>query len=93
MADITTDLPRWCAPTTSYCLKVCQWLLLAVLACCGCWVAVDQATAKDRCQTTIGRLAVHMKLDSYYSNCQCMTHSLDFSDACNAIYGVVLKLI
>jgi hypothetical protein len=45
MADITTDLPRWCAPTTSYRLKVCQWLLLAVLACCGCWVAVDQAAA------------------------------------------------
>jgi hypothetical protein len=85
MADIATDLPRWSAPTTSYPLRIVQCLLLAVLA-CGCWVAVDEATAKDRCQTTIGRLAVRLKLDTYYSNCQCMKHSLDFSDACNSMY-------
>jgi hypothetical protein len=85
VADISTDLPRWSAPTTAFHLKFAQWILLALLE-CGCWVAVDEATAKDRCQTIIGRLAVRLKLDTYYSNCQCMKHSLDFSDACNSMY-------
>jgi hypothetical protein len=38
----------------------------------------------------IGKLAVRLKLDSYYSNCKCMTHSLDFSDPCNSMYLGIL---
>jgi hypothetical protein len=86
MADITTELPRSEPRTTAYWLKVARWLLTFVLLASGCWVAVDQAVSKDRCETPIGRWAVRLKLDSYYSNCQCMKHSLDFSDACNSMY-------
>src|SRR5579864_1425686 len=42
--------------------------------------------AQRRCNSPIGRLAVRLKLDVYYSNCKCMTPSLDFSDACNSMY-------
>jgi len=83
MADITTDLPRH--RTSAFHLKIYQWLLLCVLA-CGCWVAVNEASAKDRCEMMIGRLAVRLKMDEYYSHCQCMKHSLDFSDPCNSMY-------
>jgi hypothetical protein len=86
MADITTDLPRWQANTTSYRLKGLRWLLLCLLLACGSLVAANEATKKDRCETIVGRLAVRWKLDSYYSNCQCMKPSLDFSDACNSMY-------
>jgi hypothetical protein len=89
MADIATDVPRWRAPTSSFPLKAFQLLLLCLLAGLS-WVAVNEASAKDRCETTIGRLAVQFKLDSYFSNCQCMRHSLDFSDSCNLIYFPVL---
>lgn len=92
MVDISTDTPRLRAPTTAYHLKGAQLLLLSVLA-CGCWVAVNDATAKDRCQTTLGRLAVRLKLDSYYSNCQCMKPSADFSDVCNLPLAAALGLI
>jgi hypothetical protein len=85
MADITTDIPRWRTPTSAYRLKAYQLLLLGLLA-CGSWVAVNEASTKDRCETTIGRLAVRFKLDSYFSGCQCMKHSLDFSDSCNSMY-------
>ena len=73
-------------PTTLGALKLARWLLALVLIAAGCWVAVDEATAKDKCQTRLGRWAVHFKLDSYYSNCRCMKHSLDFSDSCNSMY-------
>jgi hypothetical protein len=85
MADITTDIPRLRTLTSAYRLKVYQWSLLCLLASVS-WVAVNEASAKDRCETTIGRLAVRFKLDSYFSNCQCMKHSLDFSDSCNSMY-------
>jgi hypothetical protein len=74
------------APTSFGALKRAQRLLAAILIASACWVAVNEATEKDKCKTTFGRLAVHFKLDSYFSNCQCMTHSLDFSDACNSMY-------
>jgi heme/copper-type cytochrome/quinol oxidase subunit 3 len=84
MVDIPlTDLP---SPTTAVALKRARWLLTMVLVASGCWVAVNEATEKDKCKTTVGRLAVHFKLDAYYSNCQCMKHSLDFSDSCNSMY-------
>ena len=84
MADITTDIPIG-TPTSAYRLRIAQWLLLAVLV-CGCWVAVNEATAMDRCEMIVGRLAVQFKMDSYFSNCQCMKPSLDFSDSCNSMY-------
>jgi hypothetical protein len=86
MVDITTDVPRSRTPTSAYRLKAFQWLLLCLLACVVSWVAVNEASARNRCETTIGRLAVRLKLDSYYSGCRCMKHSLDFSDACNSMY-------
>jgi hypothetical protein len=92
MADISTDIPRWRSPTTAYRLKGAQLLLLSILA-CGCWAAINEATNKDRCQTTLGRLAVQLKLDSYYSNCQCMKPSLDFRDVCNLPLAAALGLI
>jgi hypothetical protein len=92
MADISIDMPRGRSPTSAHHLKGAQLLLLLMLA-CGCWVAINEATAEDRCQTTLGRLAVQFKLDSYYSNCQCMKPSLDLSDACNLPLAVALGLI
>ena len=89
MADISTDIPRLRAPTTAFQLIGFQLLLLSILA-CGCWAAVDGFAAKDRCQTTLGRLAVQLKLDSYYSGCRCMHPSLDFRDPCNGVaVGVI----
>lgn len=67
-------------------LRLAQGLLLAVFLACGCWAAVNEATVENRCKTTLGRLAVRFKLDFYFSNCQCMKHSLDFSDSCNSMY-------
>jgi hypothetical protein len=83
MADISTDLPRWRSPTAAYRrLTVYQLLVLTILA-IGCWTAVAEITIKDRCKTPLGRLAVDLKLDSYYSSCQCMKPTLDFRDVCN----------
>jgi hypothetical protein len=73
-------------PTAFGALKLARLLLTMFLIASGCWVAVNEAAAKDKCQTTLGKLAVRFKLDSYYSGCRCMTHSLDFSDACNSMY-------
>lgn len=84
MADITTDLPRG-SRAPAFRLKIYQWMLLGVLA-CGCRVAVNEASAKDRCDMMIGRLAVRLKMDQYYSSCHCMKPSLDFSDPCNSMY-------
>jgi hypothetical protein len=41
--------------------------------------------AQRRCDSPIGKLAVRMKLDMYYSNCKCMTHAMDFRDGCNSM--------
>jgi hypothetical protein len=87
MADVTfPDERRAGRLLTANRLKQAQCLLLAVFLACGCWVALNEATAKDRCETALGRLAIRFKLDAYYSNCQCMTHSLDFGDSCNSMY-------
>lgn len=43
-------------------------------------------TADDKCKSPIGRLAVEMKLDYYYSGCKCMKPALDFRDPCNSMY-------
>ena len=86
MADITTDIPCSRNPASAFRLKAFQLVLLCLLACGSSWVAINEASARDRCETTIGRLAVRFKLDSYFSGCQCMKHSLDFSDSCNLMY-------
>jgi hypothetical protein len=78
----TTWRPR--APTTAAALKQARLLLALVLISSGCWIAVNEASEKDKCQTTLGRTAVRLKLDSYYSRCQCTKPGvLDFSDPCN----------
>jgi hypothetical protein len=92
MADISTDLPRWRAPISYRRLTGYQLLVLAVLA-VGCWTAVAEMKIKDRCKTPLGRLAVELKLDHYYSSCQCMKPTLDLSDPCNLALGVAAGVI
>jgi hypothetical protein len=54
------------------------------------WSAVMVKAMTDyeqrKCDSPIGRLAVQLKLDRYYSGCRCMKHSLNFSDPCNSAY-------
>jgi hypothetical protein len=66
-------------------LKRARGLLLAFLFALGVSFVLSEVT-KDRCNNTIGKLAVRLKLDLYYSNCSCMTHPLDFGDPCNFMY-------
>jgi hypothetical protein len=73
-------------PVTAFALKQVRWFLAIIFISSACWVAVNEATEKDKCQTTLARLAVRFKLDSYYSGCSCMKPSLDFSDSCNSMY-------
>jgi hypothetical protein len=42
--------------------------------------------AQRRCDSPIGKLAVRMKLDMYYSHCKCMTPEMDLRDGCNSMY-------
>jgi hypothetical protein len=42
--------------------------------------------SNNRCDTRLAKILVATKLDSYFSNCQCMKPALDFSDACNSMY-------
>jgi hypothetical protein len=86
---VSDDLPSKWRPeslTTGVTLKRAQWLLATILIASGCWVAVNEATAENRCETKLAKLSVYLKLDSYYSGCRCMKHSLDFSDSCNSMY-------
>jgi hypothetical protein len=91
MADVTiSDDPPRIGLITVNRLRLAQRLLVAAFLAVGSWAAVNEATVENRCETTLGRAAVRFKLDSYYSNCQCMTRSLDFSDACNSGYVPLL---
>jgi hypothetical protein len=89
-ANPMVDIPLTESPPTNFsALKLTRWLLMMVLvliASVCLAVAASEATEKDKCKTTLGRLAVQFKLDSHYSNCRCMTHSLNFSDSCNSMY-------
>jgi hypothetical protein len=88
----TTWRPR--APTTAVALKQARLLLSLVLISSGCWIAVNEASEKDKCQTTLGRMAVRLKLDSYYSSCRCVKLGvLDFSDPCNLPLAAALGLV
>ncbi|MGJ4888828.1 hypothetical protein ACQR1Y_11570 [Bradyrhizobium sp. HKCCYLRH3099] len=83
MTDITSDrvaLPHTVALPS---LKAAVGLILCLT---GGLVAVGQLAEPNRCEAPVGRWAVQLKLDGYYSNCQCMEHSLDLSDACNSMY-------
>ena len=83
-----TDFPIYGPATklaSQWRLKLWQWVVALLLLSIGC-VAVRDLTETDQCKTTLGRLSVALKLDSYFSNCQCMAHSLDFSDVCNGAY-------
>jgi hypothetical protein len=93
MVDISTDMPRWRSPTMGYRRLTAYQLLMLTILVIGCWTAVAEITIKDRCKTPLGRLAVELKLDQYYSSCQCMKPSLDFSDPCNLVLGIPLGLI
>ncbi len=68
-------------------LRTGRWWIAAALPfalICG-FVAVA-VTADDKCKSPIGRLAVEMKLDYYYSGCKCTKPALDFRDPCNSMY-------
>jgi hypothetical protein len=93
MADISTALPRLRSPAARYRRLTAYQLLLLTIMAIGCWTAVAEMTIKDRCKTPLGRLAVELKLDHYYSSCQCMKPALDFSDPCNLPLAVALGLI
>ena len=82
--------PGWQGVATAGSLQLVQRVLVAVLLVLGSWVAVSELTTEERCETRLGKLSVQLKLDSYYSGCQCMKRSLDFSDACNSAYLAVL---
>jgi hypothetical protein len=77
---------RPAAPTTVGALKQVLRILAAVLIVSVCWAAVNETTAEKKCDTKLRRLSVYLKLDSYFSNCQCMKHSLELSDRCSTMY-------
>jgi hypothetical protein len=69
--------------------RVAAALLVAFLIALN-WSAVRDEIAKNRCDTVLGKLSTRLKLDFYFSHCQCMTHSLDFSDPCNSMYVSII---
>jgi hypothetical protein len=73
-------------PVSVKALKQARWKLGLLLLFTAFLIVANEATTQDKCQTRVGRLAVRWKLDSYYSGCKCMKHSLDFSDRCNSMY-------
>jgi hypothetical protein len=78
---------RLAAATTVGPFKKVLRILAAVLIVSVCWAAVNETTAEKKCDTKLRRLSVYLKqLDSYFSNCQCMKHSLDLSDRCSTMY-------
>src|ERR1019366_7227463 len=66
------------------------FLLATLILLAWSWSAVATEYAEKKCDSPLGKFAVRFKLDSYYSNCQCMTHALDFSDPCNSMYIPIL---
>lgn len=62
-------------------------LVLAFLLALG-WSASEVIAEyqQKRCDSPLGKAAVRLKLDQYYSGCRCMKHALDFSDPCNSGY-------
>jgi hypothetical protein len=82
MTDTTLNPVRPIRP-----IRLSQTKLLAftfLLANGVSFASVYTQAKERRCDSPLGELAVKLKLDSYYSSCQCMTHTFDFSDACNS---------
>lgn len=70
---------------------ISRYLLAAILMLIVLNLSMAVAEYRQRkCDSPIGKLAVSLKLDMYYSSCHCMKHSLDFSDPCNSGYAAVL---
>jgi hypothetical protein len=87
MVDVT--LPQLGSPsrwhvTPALLIWVCKRLLAVLLAVVLSVAAVE--AIQRQCDSRLGKLMVRLKLDAYYPNCRCMTHSLDLSDACNSMY-------
>jgi hypothetical protein len=84
---------RWRARPNTRSVNIAMkvaFLLMVLVAFTWAWIAVATDVAQRRCDSPIGRLAVRLKLDSYYSNCRCLKPSLDFSEACNSMYSTIL---
>ncbi len=90
MADIALSPDRPIKPLR---ISQAKLSLLAFLLVLGATFACVLAEYMERrCDSPLGKLAVQLKLDAYYSNCKCMTHMLDFSDPCNSMYIPLLGL-
>jgi hypothetical protein len=63
-----------------------RWIVAALPFAMIIALVVIAVSAEDKCKSPIGRLAVEMKLDYYYSGCKCMKPALDFRDPCNSQY-------
>lgn len=70
-------------------LSIWQALCVSLLILLSC-SAIREMSTKDRCETTLGRLAVALDLDQYYSGCRCMKPWLNFGDTCNSFYVPLL---
>jgi hypothetical protein len=79
-------------PTTAFDLRNARLLLALALISSACWIAASEISEQDKCQTTIGRLAVRLKLDSKYSGCRCMKPKLDLTDVCNLPLATAMGL-
>jgi hypothetical protein len=97
MVDVTLPPPStptpWCSRLKVRAIFLRKAVIGALLGALFLAFGLSEALtdyAQRRCNSPIGKLAVRMKLDMYYSNCRCMTHSLDFSDPCNSMYIPIL---
>jgi len=84
-------LPQTAAIPQSNWARLSRWrvLLGAILLVFGVCIAAE-IVSNNRCDTRLAKILVAAKLDRYFSNCQCMKPSLDFSDACNSMYLVLI---
>jgi len=53
------------------------------------WSAVMDKTGQNKCDSMVGKLSTQLKLDFYFSHCECMKHSFDFSHPCNSGYMAI----
>jgi len=63
-------------------LTLLRVLIGAIVIAFGVCIAAE-IVSNNRCDTRLAKILVAVKLDSYFSNCQCMKPTMDFSDACN----------
>jgi hypothetical protein len=83
---------RWFTDWTRLGVKLlrARWrFLLGLLFALGLSAAMADTIAdyrQKKCDAPIGKLAVKLRLDQYYSGCKCMKPALDFRDPCNSMY-------